>query len=380
MSYTLNGLQPNISFFPNNTDLSFNDITVYTERALQDSYNIFLLEWLSNEHQIFESVILNEDDVKLIGKDDSLNKQYDKEKKQEEREQKREEFKNNFKAKKEAFIQTIEKWFKAAWEKIKGFFSKLIEKVKQIYMDTKKKFYDSKIGEKFNYAINNITDKDFSIRCYSRGHVQELNLMAQAAAPRVVKYMMTADKYFEKEDPNIEEFKEKYSKDAIVNDIYEDEMTFDKLADPGKFYSIIAKIDKEKTQESIRKDITWDIFNSMSEKFGIKELRENKNYILNVAFNNNDWMGTLKKNYDVAKKFMNSCRNGAIKAFVSKENNYDKSLLKEYIIACNNATQVLVRLTNITNALYTRVRLNYLDVISRVIKAEKGQFNKEQEA
>ena len=379
MNYTLNSLQPDISFFPENTNLSFNDIAVFTERALQDSYNVFLLEWLLDEHKIFESVILKEEDVKLIGKDDSLNKQYDKEKKQQEKDAKREEFKNNFKAKKELFIQTIEKWFKTAWEKIKGFFAKLLEKIKQIYMDTKKKLYDSKIGEKFNYAINNITDKDFSVKCYSRGHVEELNLMAQNAAPRVVKYMMTADKYFEKEDPNIEEFKEKYSKDAIVNDIYEDEMTFDKLSDPGKFYSIIAKLDKDNTQSSIRNDITFDIFNKMSERFGIKELRENKNYILNVAFNNNDWMGTLKKNYDVAKKFISSCRNGAIKAFVTKENNYDRSLLKEYIVACNNATQVLVKLTNITNALYTRVRLNYLDVISRVIKTEKGQF-KEAEA
>ena len=190
----INSVQPNISFFPPG-DLSIRDIGIYTERSIMDDYNLFLINYINTEKVFFESVILNEDDIKAITKNDNQESSNNKE---ETSSEEKSDNKSNNEIAKKGFAKSIAGWLKTIWEKIKGFFVKLIEKVKSIYDDWKKK-NDIKIADKFVQAINNINDKDFKVKMYSQNHIQTIVGNCAMGPKLIQKYILEAEKDYSNE-------------------------------------------------------------------------------------------------------------------------------------------------------------------------------------
>ena len=366
----INSAQPNISFFPFG-ELSIRDIGIYTERSIMDDYNLFLINYISTEKSFFESVVLNEDDIKAITKNDDNQESSDN--KEETSSEEKSNNKSNNDVAKKGFAKSIAEWLKTIWEKIKGFFVKLIEKVKSIYDDWKKK-NDVKIADKFVEAINNINDKDFSVKLFSQEYIQTIISNCSLGPKLIQQYTLEAEKdYSNNIDPAT--FKEKYDKDALVKRLYNnDTLSYDSLQSIPKFFNLICKFKRKEQTAAVNKQVHGDTFNEFSEYANIDEIKRDKNLIVNIAFNNNKWIQVLNKNYNDCKSFVDSCMKGANNMLKTLDEDADnKVLLKEFITGANNCILVLMKLSAISNVCLQNIRLNYLSCVSQCITQAKKE-------
>ena len=360
---SLNKCEPNLNIFPSD-NLSFKDIGIYTERSIMDDYNIFLLEYMMSEKQFFESILLKEDESTAV----STNVDRSENNKTETSNDKSE---SNDKAK-AGFTKSIGEWLKTIWEKIKGFFVKLINKVKSIYDEWKKK-NDAKLAEKFVQAINNINDEDFYVKVISIEYLERVISNCSTGSKLIQQYTLEAEKdYSDEIDPN--EFREKYSKDKIVQRLYgDDTLGFDSIQSISKFFTLICKFKKKETTKMVDHRVDMDIFGDFSEKLEIDQIKRDKNHIVNIAFNNNKWIQVLNKNYTDCKSFVESCKKGANNMIKDLDKDSDnRVLLKEFITGCNNCIAIILKLSALNNQVLQEIRLNYLSCINKcIVQAKK---------
>ena len=365
----INNTKPDTSFFPSG-ELSIRDIGIYTERAITDDYNLFLINYMTSEKAFFESIILNEDENTALSTnvDTSSNK-----KEESNNDDKNQDNKSSSDKIKLGFVKSVAEWLKNIWEKIKGFFVKLIEKVKSIYDDWKKK-NDVKIADKFVEAINDIKDKDFSVKLFSQEYIQTIISNCSLGPKLIQQYTLEAEKDYSN---NIEpaNFKEKYDKDTLVKRLYNnDTLSYDSLQSIPKFFNLICKFKKKEQTAAVNREVHGDIFNEFSEYANIDEIKRDKNLIVNIAFNNNKWIQVLNKNYTDCKSFVDSCKKGANNMLKTLDKDADnRVLLKEFITGANNCISVLMKLSAISNTSLQNIRLNYLSCVSQCISQAKKE-------
>ena len=132
----LNSIEPNADIIPESA--SFTDMSVFTNRAIQDAYNEAVISMASNEMTVFEAAIHEADgDAGNAG---------------------------NSTENKKRVLDYIKEFFAKIWSAIKGFFQNIITKIKEFFNNQKMKALNKLIA-KFDKAVKhfkiNKSDADF---------------------------------------------------------------------------------------------------------------------------------------------------------------------------------------------------------------------------
>ena len=136
--------------------------------------------------------------------------------------------------------------------------------------------------------------------------------------------------------------------------------------------SLLYKFKKKDVQKTQQNGMSWDFLREYSDRLTISDIKRDQNSIINIAFNNNNWMGALKENYNKVKKFIEDAKKGAEQNLKK----YDKKskpalLIKEYINICSSCTTIILRLAGVNNQTLQGIRINYLYIINETIKRAK---------
>lgn len=325
----LNSIKPDMSFIPESA--SFNDMVVFTNRAIQDAYNEAAISITCQEIAIFESALneASEDPTSVVKNDPAAAANAPVSQEQ-----------------KKTILGTIKKFFSWIWDKIKGFFGTIISKIKEIFA---KVMVGKGKGTRDNFiaALDKYEgDADFNVYPFEFSKLISKTVMAGheeiiSAAKSILNKDITAD--------NVAEEVEKFRKAAEEDN----------------------KAIKE-FEKSAKKEIKDSTI-----KVKIANIKANKNTILDVVYGGSGWLKQVEKSYGTCKKAIDDNMK-TFKDLINKAKDKGQiSALKGKLQMVKIESNALMKVTGMYNTLMRKLRANYVSVVAKILVATKTKLTKE---
>lgn len=254
----LNSITPDSSYIPESATL--NDFSVFTNRAIQDSFNEAFISVAMQEMAMFSSVVNEADDAAAA------------------------------KEKKKSLLKTIADWFKKAWAAIKGFFERIIDAVKKAY--TKFKIEKGKVLEKeFDDALNKLVaakdETKFKVFPFSVAK-QYIESFGKEELDKI-KGQVTKLNKTDFVRNSLEELKQQFSKDAIAKDISGGK------AESWDAYTKALEFREDAIKNSNKKSYTEE---------SVLSIKGNKKLITEIVFKPDTFVGSIKQMYNHVKNIL----------------------------------------------------------------------------
>ena len=333
----LNSIKPNTTFIPESA--SYGDMAIFTERAIQDSYNETIIAIAHEEMAMFESTMyLNE------LSDDALKKSAST------------KSKGNI-------LERIKQFFKTIWEKIKGFFTNIITKIKELF--TKFKADKGKILEvdftraldalPKDWKIDGIAPFDSYKKIY-RFAIQNIDI-ADQNVNEAYAYMKKNLKKFSAQDMD------QFNADAVAKKF----KRFDSEKD------VTFKNWIEAATDNTVKDENGNV--KGTKELTASEIKSNKGLIIDVVFNGKDWSTAVKKCYDSSKKNVDKTMERA-KQIV----NANPDGINAFLAISKQCLSLMTKISGLMTSAMKSIRSNYVSLVSKVVVASKIKLPKRESA
>jgi len=314
----LNSIQPNTDIIPESAK-SFNDMAIFTNRAIQDAYNEAVISIAANEMAVFESAVIQE-------ADDSGNK------------------KN--------ILEYVKEFFKAIWEAIKNFFLGIIDRIKEFFDNQKMKALN-KLKAKFDQAVDyikkNSMDKAEIGEVVQYGEAKTgLETMQSAIKHGAVlaQNAFNTLKGFENQDEA-----QGFINRNLTNDMIE-----------GR---ILKTFELKSTNGG--KDVAMLMFNSCKRvKLDTTNIASNAEDLKNLITDVNGWISSVKKAYNETKKTVDGCMKDA-----KNLTNINKKQVKAYCASCKKILNVLTKMIGAFNSCYKKCYGVGLSAVKKTISIAK---------
>ena len=341
----LNSIDPNTDIIPESA--SFSDMSIFTNRAIQDAYNETVISLASNEMAIFEAVMLEAE----VGKPDSNS---DVQKALGAAENKKDDAVAQSPQAKKKVLDYIKEFFAKIWSAIKGFFANIINKIKEFFNNQKMKQLQ-KLIKRFDIAVEffkvNGTEEKFgtirslkdSLKIFKsvyaaigEGEKLSKNMVGKLANVKIADGASAAEDLVNRE----------FSQEAIERAIF---------GNKGGATSTTVQKDTSAMFSGLEKtDVTGKNIGEYAEK--IKS-------ILNIV---NGWINEIKKAYNASKKNIDSYMNQA-----KKLTNINTRAVRAYCNGCKRLISALNKLIGGTNSEFKKIYQEALSVAKKVISSAK---------
>ena len=330
----LNSIKPDMSFIPESA--SFNDMVVFTNRAIQDAYNEAAISITCQEIAIFESALneASEDPTSVLKNDPAAAANAPVSQEQ-----------------KKTILGTIKKFFSWIWDKIKGFFSTIISKIKEIFA---KVVVGKGKGTRENFisAIDKFEKdeklKDTEFKVYPFNFTKEIAKVIMAANGEII----STTKSF-------------INKDITADNVADEVENFKKAADDDNK----ALKEAEKAYKKEIKDSTI--------KCTISHIKSNKNTILDVVYGGSGWLKYVEKSYSECKKVIDDNMKSFKEAVNRAKDKGQISALKGKLQMVKIESNLLTKVMGLYNGLMRKLRSNYVSVVAKVLVATQTKLTKE---
>lgn len=337
----LNSITPDSSYIPESATL--NDYSIFTNRAIQDSFNEAFISVAMQEMTMFSSVVNEADDAAAA------------------------------KEKKQSLLKTIAEWFKKAWAAIKGFFARIIDGIKKAY--TKFKIEKGKVLEaEFDKALKICTEKKddtkykvfpFSI---AKQYIETFGKEELTKIQDIVKEVNKKDVTVKSED-----LKNEFSKDNIAKRISNNKANnWDDYTKALEF----------------REDAVNNVKGKNYSEETVLAVNANKKLIVELVFKPDTFVGSIKQMYNhtknmldlsmsTAKEHVNRMGTTYSGQKVDVPENVTKGLEVRLSIF-NSLLQMATKIVNIGVATIKKCRSSWVSCVAGIITRAKRIGGKEE--
>ena len=317
----LNSIKPDMTFIPESA--SFNDMSIFTDRALQDAYNEAAITITGQESSIFESIMNEAEGDSDGGNNAEVSKET-----------------------KKSLLKTVGDFFGWLWGKIKGFFQTIADKIKELF--NKAVLAAGKGSAKdFNEALANLP-KDFTMKAKFRLITNEDKLMKHCK-----------DTFNEVQ---------KTVKFAMDQAQWTDDATETKLKE----------IEQLDISYSNAKKKFEDLFRSSPVVVKKSEIESNKKIISDYVFRPDGWLKEIGDLYDATKKALDGDMK-SLKETINKSKKKDDAtkLVKNKLSIVKAKNKQFTALTSLFNAGKKKIRAVAISIVAKVLVAGKVKKEKE---
>jgi hypothetical protein len=306
----LNSLKADTSFIPESASIT--DASIFTQRAIQDTFNETFISIAMQEMAYFAS--LNQEGNSAVSAEVKKSK-----------------------------LERVKQFFKTIWEKIKGFFTKIINAIKDLFTKFKKERGDE-YTKYFHHSCEIVkkTDaaKDMKFKLYPEGTGKKLKDKSSQHFGRLAAFADTAGKQCAKSLRDSEAAGQ--TKMAMLPTSQEEINKFMEAAE--KTTDEIVKIKEDATFDDVYKARS-DIYSYSAKANSI---------IDNVKRDYTDAKGTIDKAMNTAKEIVN--KNGDLGLYIQGIARVESSITK---------------LESLYLGKIKEIRNNYISVMGKIISLAK---------
>lgn len=308
----LNSLKPDTSYIPESA--SFNDMTIFAQRAYQDAYNEAFFALASQEMAVFEAAIHEEDGGAITSQQiDARDKK--------------------------GLLEIVKNAISTIWQKVKGFFSDIITRIQKKFADFKKEQGD-KIKNDFKKGVANLKDDYKAKGIYKFEWLKKQDVMDKANAVADL-----AKKAYD--DALADNWADTYNKDAIAKALGFDSADNFKIEAPEKVEVTAA------------------------------DIKSAQQMIINTVFDPNGMIKRIKIAYKAAKKSVDDALKSAKSAMgKGKENRELNAACKSIISFCRDCSSMITKFVGKNLSVFLAVRANWAALMAKI--AIKGSKKKEE--
>jgi hypothetical protein len=331
----LNSLTP-LNVIPESA--SFNDMSIFTERAIQDAYNEAAISLACQEIAVFESVVLREEDTVGDAADSAVASA----------------------TVKKSVLDYVKEFFAKIWKAIKEFFQKLIDKIKAFF-DKKQLEAMNKLMKKFNAAVAVYKSASGDAKNDDFGYF---------ADPGLAKLALD----FMAETPGEAEAAAREALDGLIKLSKEKRDSTAGQEYIEKNFNVKDNIDKirgDKTVKKFVKSYLEDVVNGGDENKDLirimgSNIGSKAGDLEFLVRNVRSWMDGVKKTYQKSKKAIDTMMKQA-----RQLTNINHRSVRAYCSACRKLSGFLTKICSACNRFYNRMYRDGVKCVKKVIAGAK---------